>query len=86
MDASSKPRDFSRAKSAKNVKDHGITVEQATIQALVNKALKGDIRAIELMLKLTGQMPDDKHEVRVSAADPKRMSLEELAKKLTEER
>lgn len=85
MDSHNKPRDFCRSKSAGDVKNYGVTVEQATIQALVNKAMKGDIKAIELVLKITGQMPDEKHDVTITAADPKDMSLEELARKLRQD-
>lgn len=85
MDSHNKPRDFCRSKSAGDVKNHGVTVEQATIQALVNKAMKGDIKAIELVLKITGQMPGDKQEVTIKTADPKDMTLEELAKVLRED-
>lgn len=62
MDSHKKPRDFCKSKSAGDVKNHGVTVEQATIQALVNRALKGELKAIELVLKLTGQMPDQNTE------------------------
>ena len=82
MDSHQKPRPFDKSKSAGDVSNHGTTVEQETIRALVNRMLKGDVRAIELALKLMGEMPADKAEVKVEAAEPEKMTLEELARKL----
>ena len=40
-----------------------LTAKEAMMLALLQKALKGDIRAIELIIKLLGEMPADKQEI-----------------------
>lgn len=55
--------------------DNGIelTEKEKIIIALVEKAKNGDVKAIELILKLLGEMPADKQEINgtLSAVVPK---------------
>lgn len=46
-------------KSIADVKGANITADEAMFFALLNKALKGDIKAIETMVELTGRKPLD---------------------------
>jgi len=50
-------------KLVKDRQGQELTAKEAMLLALLQKALKGDIRAIELIIKLIGEMPADKQEV-----------------------
>lgn len=50
-------------KIVKDKQGQELTAKEAMLLALLQKALKGDIKAIELIIKLIGEMPADKQEV-----------------------
>lgn len=50
-------------KLIKDKQGQELTAKEAMLLALLQKALKGDIKAIELIIKLIGEMPADKQEI-----------------------
>ena len=71
-------------KLVKDKQGNELSAKEAMLLALLQRALKGEIKAIELIIKLIGEMPSDKIDVKtlgfnvmVADAEHKKM-LEEL--------
>lgn len=76
--------DVEDVKSLMALKGKNITVDQALHLQLVQKALKGDLNAYQMILALIGEKPSDKVDVKVE--NPyKGLTTEEL-KKLADEK
>ena len=74
-----KVADVDNIKNFLELKGKNITVEEAMFLQVVQKALKGDLRAIEMMLALTGEKPAEK--VQVENVNPmSELTTEELRK------
>ncbi len=74
-----KVADVENIKNFLELKGKNITVEEAMFLQVVQKALKGDLRAIEMMLALTGEKPAEK--VQVENVNPmSELTTEELRK------
>lgn len=58
-----KKADIEKAKNIKDFSKENITVEQAMLLAQVQKALKGDPVAFEMIRDLLGEKPADKKEI-----------------------
>ena len=66
-------------KSFMELKGKNVTVEEAIHLQLVQKALKGDLKAYEMVLSLMGEKPADKVEVQGEINNPlKDLTTEEL--------
>lgn len=59
-----KVADIEAIKNFMELKGKNITVEEAMHLQLVQKALKGDLKAIEMVLGISGDKPADKLEVK----------------------
>lgn len=53
-------------KLVKDKQGQELTAKEAMLLSLLQKALKGDIRAIELIVKLLGEMPTEKQEIKTT--------------------
>ena len=55
-----KSDDIEKIKSIAGIKDKNITIQEAIMVAMLNKAAKGDVRAAEYVRDTIGQKPDNK--------------------------
>ena len=71
--------DMKKIKSFADIKGKNITVEEATCIAVAQKGLKGDLRAVELMLAILGESPSIKIEADINNTNPyDQLSVDEL--------
>ena len=74
-----KHTDLEKTKSFEDFKGKNPTVKVSILVSLVQKALKGDIRAIELLLAILGESPSIKIEADINNTNSyDQLSVEEL--------
>ena len=74
-----KVADVEAIKNFMALKGKNITVQQAIALQLMQKALKGDLKAIEMVFAMTGDKPADKVQVEAKIRNPMAgLSTEEL--------
>lgn len=74
-----KHTDLKKIKSFADFKGKNPTVKVSILASLVQKALKGDIRAIELLLAILGESPSIKIEADINNTNPyDQLSVDEL--------
>jgi hypothetical protein len=74
-----KVADIDAIKNFMAIKGKNISVQQAIVLQLVQKALKGDLKAIEMLLALNGDKPIDKVQLEATVKNPmSELSAEEL--------
>lgn len=84
-----KKADIEKAKNIKDFSKENITVEQAMLLAQVQKALKGDPVAFEMIRDLLGEKPTDKKEIiaEVKNNNPySELTTDELRQLINDER
>lgn len=80
--------DIEKGESLKDFAKENVTVEQAMLIAQVQKAIKGDAEAFEMIRDLIGEKPVDKKEVSASVQNSnpfEGLTTEELKKLIDDE-
>ena len=83
-----KKADIEKGKNIKEYAKENVTVEQAMLIAQIQKALKGDAQAFEMIRDLIGEKPIDKKEVSASVQHDnpfEGLTTEELKKLIDDE-
>lgn len=84
-----KKADIEKAKNIKDFSKENITVEQAMLLAQVQKALKGDPVAFEMIRDLLGEKPADKKEITAEVKNNNpysELTTDELRQLINDER
>lgn len=84
-----KKTDIEKAKNIKDFSKENITVEQAMLLAQVQKALKGDPVAFEMIRDLLGEKPADKKEITAEVKNNNpysELTTDELRQLINDER
>lgn len=81
-----KAADIDSIKNFMELKGKNITVEEAMHLQIVQRALKGDLRAVEMILALMGEKPAEKVQVAAEVNNPfKDLTTEELRELINSE-
>ena len=83
-----KKADIEKSENIKEYAKENVTVEQAMLIAQIQKALKGDAQAFEMIRDLIGEKPVDKKEVSASVQHDnpfEGLTTEELKKLIDDE-
>lgn len=73
--------DIEGIKNFMELKGKNITVDEAMHLQLVQRALKGDLKAIEMVLNLCGEKPAEKVQIDANVKNPmSELTVEELRK------
>ena len=76
--------DIEAIKNFMELKGKNITVEEAMFLQLVQKALKGDLNAISMVLSLIGEKPAEKVDISANVNPFSDLSTDELRKLISE--
>lgn len=78
--------DVGNFKEIADIETANLTIEDQMVIKCVEMARKGNLKALEMVWKMTGQMPKEQSEITITEKPAEDMSIEELAAAIAKEK